>query len=98
MLSAMCKRYTRMVIAAAFVAASFVASVLTASAADETTSRPTTAPASRYFAIQVVDDQTGRGVPLVELKTVGNVRYYTDSAGLVAIDDRVLMGRTTFFF
>ncbi|HSZ55587.1 MAG TPA: hypothetical protein VK797_08010 [Tepidisphaeraceae bacterium] len=30
---------------------------------------PATQP-SRYFAIQVVDEQTGRGVPLVELKTV----------------------------
>ncbi len=37
-----------------------------------------------YFAIRVVDDQTGRGVPLVELRTVDSTRYYTDSAGVVA--------------
>ncbi|HZL37066.1 MAG TPA: hypothetical protein VFC78_17230 [Tepidisphaeraceae bacterium] len=58
---------------------------------------PATQPA-RYFGIEVVDDQTGRGVPLVELKTVANVRYYTDSAGLAAIDDPVLMGKPAFFF
>ena len=49
------------------------------------------------FAIEVVDDQTGRGVPLVELKTTSNVRYYTDSNGLVAIDDPSFMGREVFF-
>ena len=45
---------------------------------------PSVAPAARPqpFAIEVVDEQSGRGVPLVELKTVSNVRYYTDSAGL----------------
>src|SRR5256885_9532272 len=49
------------------------------------------------FAIQVVDEQTGRGVPLVELKTVSKLRFYTDSAGLVAIDDAALMGQLVFF-
>lgn len=49
------------------------------------------------FAIEVVDDQTGRGVPLVELRTVSNVRYYTDSAGLAAVDDPAMMDRTVFF-
>src|SRR5436309_2308640 len=39
---------------------------------------------SRYFAIEVVDDQTGRGVPMVELKTTSAATYYTDSNGLVA--------------
>lgn len=67
--------------------------------------RPVAVPASmsvepapaRYFAIEVVDDQTGRGVPLVELSTVSNVRYWTDSNGLVAIDDPALIGRRVFF-
>ena len=45
----------------------------------------------------MVDEQTGRGVPLVELKTVSNVAWYTDSAGLAAIDDPALMGQTVFF-
>jgi hypothetical protein len=55
------------------------------------------AEGARPFAIEVVDGQTGRGVPLVELRTVSNMRYYTDSAGLVAIDDPALVGRTVFF-
>ena len=49
------------------------------------------------FKIQVVDEQTGRGVPLVELRTVHQVRYLTDSAGLVAFDQPGLMGRKIFF-
>jgi hypothetical protein len=49
------------------------------------------------FAIEVVDEQTGRGVPLVELRTVSNVAYYTDSAGLAAVDDPALFGQTAFF-
>ena len=52
--------------------------------------------AGKYFAIKVVDDQTGRGVPLVELKTTHNVRYYTDSAGLVAFYEPGLMGQEVF--
>ena len=50
------------------------------------------------FAIQVVDSQTGRGVPLVELKTVGQVVYYTDSNGLVAFDEPGLMDQKVFFW
>jgi hypothetical protein len=49
------------------------------------------------FRIDVVDDQTGRGVPLIELETVDRVRYHTDSGGIVAIDDPTLMGREVFF-
>jgi len=51
-----------------------------------------------HFAIMVVDEQTGRGVPLVELRTVNSIRYYTDSAGVVAFDEPGLMGREVFFF
>lgn len=50
-----------------------------------------------YFGIRVVDGQTGRGVPLVELRTVDNVRYYTDSSGLVAFFEPGLMNRSVFF-
>ena len=39
---------------------------------------------SDYFKITVVDEETGRGVPLVELKTTNNVRFYTDSNGIIA--------------
>lgn len=58
--------------------------------------RPATRPATP-FGIRVVDAATGRGVPLVELKTVSNVRLYTDSAGWAAIDDPALLGRRVFF-
>ena len=54
-------------------------------------------PASSYFAIQVVDDQTGRGVPLVELQTTSMVSYYTDSNGLIAFDEPGLMNRKVWF-
>ena len=53
--------------------------------------------AAKPFRIRVVDEVTGRGVPLVELTTVNNVRYVTDSAGVVAFDDASLMGQQVFF-
>ncbi|MGH8246478.1 MAG: hypothetical protein ACREUU_08600, partial [Gammaproteobacteria bacterium] len=55
-----------------------------------------TAPAD-YFKIHVIDEQTGRGVPLVELRTVNNVSWWTDSAGLVALDEPGLIGQEVFF-
>jgi hypothetical protein len=51
----------------------------------------------RPFAITIVDEETGRGVPLVELQTVNNIRYYTDSNGVVAFDEPGLMTQTVFF-
>jgi hypothetical protein len=52
---------------------------------------------SRPFRIQVVDDETGRGVPLVELTTVNNIRYFTDSNGIVAFDEPGLLDQSVFF-
>lgn len=52
----------------------------------------------KYFKITVVDRQTGRGVPLVELRTIHGVRYYTDSNGVVAFFEPALMGEDVFFF
>jgi len=52
---------------------------------------------TKYFKIQVVDDQSNRGVPLVELSTSADVSYFTDSNGIVAFDDPALMGREVFF-
>ncbi len=49
------------------------------------------------FRIQVVDDQTGRGVPLVTLRTVNNISYVTDSNGIVAFDEPGLMDQSVFF-
>jgi hypothetical protein len=49
------------------------------------------------FRIEVVDDETGRGVPLVELQTVNNIRLFTDSNGVVAFDEPGLDGQRVFF-
>lgn len=57
----------------------------------------TFAQAVAPFAIRVVDDQTGRGVPLVELKGTPDQTYVTDSSGYVAIDDPTLMGQKVYF-
>lgn len=51
----------------------------------------------RYFRIQVVDEATGRGVPLVELRTVHDVTYVTDSHGNVAFYEPGLMDMDVFF-
>ena len=51
-----------------------------------------------YFAIRVVDEETGRGVPLVYLQTTYEQRYLTDSAGYVAFNEPGLMdGRDVWF-
>lgn len=49
------------------------------------------------FRIDVVDEQTGRGVPLVELETTNNIRFVTDSAGMVAFDEPGFFGQEVFF-
>jgi hypothetical protein len=57
------------------------------------------APASAdYFTIEVVDEATGRGVPLVELRTVDNTQYLTDSAGVVAFYEPGQMDQKVFFY
>jgi hypothetical protein len=56
-----------------------------------------TAAADGYFAIQVVDAATGRGVPLVELRTVNKATWWTDSNGIVAFDEPGLMDIDVFF-
>jgi hypothetical protein len=50
-----------------------------------------------FFKIQVVDDETGRSVPLVELRTVNSAAWWTDSNGLVAFDEPGLMDREVYF-
>ena len=52
---------------------------------------------SGWFAIRVVDAETGRGVPMVELETVNHLRFYTDSTGTVAFREPGLMDRQIFF-
>ncbi|RKH92544.1 hypothetical protein D7Y15_43755, partial [Corallococcus sp. AB030] len=50
-----------------------------------------------YFGVRVVDAATGRGVPLIELKTVNDISHITDSAGWVAFHEPGLMGREVYF-
>jgi len=51
---------------------------------------------SRYFVVRVVDEQTGRGVPLVELRLPNDVKYWTDSAGVAALDEPSFHGCEAF--
>jgi hypothetical protein len=50
-----------------------------------------------YFTIEVVDEETGRGIPLAELTTTNSIRYYTDSNGLIAFHEPGLMDQKVFF-
>jgi len=52
---------------------------------------------ARPFRIHVVEEGTGRGVPLIELRTVNQIRYITDSNGIVAFDEPGLFNRKVFF-
>src|SRR4051812_32327855 len=52
---------------------------------------------AKPFEIKVVDQETGRGVPLVELETPNNIRLFTDSNGVVAFDEPGLMDQRVFF-
>jgi hypothetical protein len=49
------------------------------------------------YVIRVVDADSGRGVPLVELRTVNGVLHVTDNAGVVAFDEPGLLGQRVFF-
>ena len=60
---------------------------------------PAAGPAATndYFRITVVDGQTGRGVPLVELRTVNNMTFWTDSNGIIAFNEPGLMDQEVYF-
>ncbi len=51
----------------------------------------------RPFELRVLDAETGRGVPLVEVETTNRIKYVTDSAGRVAFDEPGLLGQRVFF-
>jgi len=53
---------------------------------------------SRPCEIDVVEKGSGWPVPLVELRTVHQVRFISDNAGVVAFDLPELMGVETWFF
>ncbi len=52
----------------------------------------------RPYVIRVEDEATGRGVPLIELRTTSGLALITDNAGVVAFDEPGLLGRRVFFF
>ncbi len=53
--------------------------------------------ATPFYRIQVVDAESGRGVPMIELRLVDNSTYYTDSQGVVAFFEPGLMDTELFF-
>lgn len=55
------------------------------------------AASGNYFRLSIVDAETGRGVPLVEVETTSKERYVTDSKGLVAINAPDIMNQNTYF-
>ncbi|RYX82727.1 hypothetical protein EON83_18080 [bacterium] len=52
---------------------------------------------SDYFRLSIIDADTGRGVPLVEVETTSKERFVTDSNGLVAINAPDVMNQNTYF-
>ncbi len=56
-----------------------------------------TAAESDYFQIKLVDEQTGHGVPLVELRTTNHTSCWTDSNGIIAWNEPGLMDRDVYF-
>lgn len=50
-----------------------------------------------YFVIRVIDMETGRGIPMVELTSINDIRYITDSRGIIAFNEPVLMNREVVF-
>ena len=59
--------------------------------------RTHSASTTPYFGIHIVDEQTGRGIPLIELRTVNDIRCVTDNAGWVAFHEPGLMEREVWF-
>ena len=55
------------------------------------------AGAEKPFCVEVLDAATGRGVPMVELETMDNQLYVTDSAGRVAFSEPGQMGVPVWF-
>ena len=58
---------------------------------------PLSAEAVGEIDIHVIDRESRRGIPMVELTTVDDVVYITDSAGRVALDEPELNDELVFF-
>jgi hypothetical protein len=55
------------------------------------------ADSSTMCRIEVVEKGSGWPVPLIELRTTHQLRFITDNAGVIAMDEPELMGRQTWF-
>lgn len=53
--------------------------------------------AEPWFGIHVIDEQTRRGVPMVELETVNKQKFMTDSNGWVALAEPGWAGQQVYF-
>jgi hypothetical protein len=87
----------RLTIVVAWSLAAGALTLLPARAALFEDQRPAPSARPRVFRIQVVDEETGWGVPLVELRMVNQIRFVTDSNGIVAFDEPGLFNRKVFF-
>jgi hypothetical protein len=57
-----------------------------------------TALPNPYYKIKVIDEETGRGIPMVELQTTSRIRHYTDSNGITAFYEPGLMSQIVYFY
>ena len=57
-----------------------------------------TATSAEPCCIEILDDENGWPVPLVELRTINNQRFISDNAGVIAIDEPDLLGLKTWFY
>ncbi|WP_202617333.1 hypothetical protein [Roseimaritima sediminicola] len=63
-------------------------------------STPQASPPSEAFTayrVEIVDAENGWPVPLVELKTTSSVRFVSDNAGVIAVDDPSLLNQPVWF-
>jgi hypothetical protein len=58
---------------------------------------PASSHARELFTIEIVDAASGRGVPLVELRAVDGSSWWSDSQGIVALDEPGLLDVDCFF-
>jgi hypothetical protein len=56
-----------------------------------------TALSAEPCSIEILDDENGWPVPLVELRTINNQRFISDNAGVIVIDAPDLLGVKTWF-
>ena len=52
---------------------------------------------NKYFTFKLIDQKTGRGVPLVELKTNNKSSYFTDNNGIIAFYEPDLINQEVYF-